>query len=132
MPAMQISYVPWQYDEEVIQHALDMTRLHYQYSEIIINLARLWGCSKYHFSLLFMYFLFMSSVAIDTTSIPDRDNRSPHGYKERIVSHWFITLRLQQICEFWDFRSMRFVLTHFGLNTNSIKMSEHNFLVIYR
>ena len=39
MPAMQISYVPWMYDDQVVQHSVDMTRLHYQYSDLIINLA---------------------------------------------------------------------------------------------
>ena len=40
MPSMQISYTPWLYDEEVVQHCLDMTKLHAQYADTIIALAR--------------------------------------------------------------------------------------------
>ena len=40
MPSLQISYVPWLYDEEVVEHSLAMTRLHAQYSPLIIQLAR--------------------------------------------------------------------------------------------
>ena len=40
MPSMQISYTPWLYDEEVVQHCLDMTRLHAQHADTIIALAR--------------------------------------------------------------------------------------------
>ena len=40
MPAMQISYVPWLYDQEVVQHSLAMTRLHADYSQLILQLAR--------------------------------------------------------------------------------------------
>ena len=40
MPAMQISYVPWLYDQEVVEHSLNMTRLHAQYSPLILALAR--------------------------------------------------------------------------------------------
>ena len=40
MPSMQISYVPWMYDEEVVQHSLAMTQLHAQHADTIIALAR--------------------------------------------------------------------------------------------
>ena len=40
MPAMQISYVPWLYDEEVVEHSLAMTRLHALHSPLILRLAR--------------------------------------------------------------------------------------------
>merc|ERR1719219_1193636 len=40
MPSMQISYVPWLYDDSVVQHSLAMTRLHAQYADLIIRLAR--------------------------------------------------------------------------------------------
>ena len=40
MPSLQISYVPWLYDEEVVEHSLAMTRLHAQHSQLIIRLAR--------------------------------------------------------------------------------------------
>ena len=35
-----MSYVPWLYDEEVVAHARDMTRLHARYADTIIRLAR--------------------------------------------------------------------------------------------
>ena len=40
MPALQISYVPWIYDDEVVQHSLAMTELHTRYADTIIALAR--------------------------------------------------------------------------------------------
>ena len=40
MPSMQISYVPWLYDKEVVEHSLSMTRLHAQHADLIISLAR--------------------------------------------------------------------------------------------
>ncbi|XP_057372341.1 myogenesis-regulating glycosidase-like [Daphnia carinata] len=40
MPTMQFSYTPWDYDLEVIDIALKMTSLHYQYSGLIVTLAR--------------------------------------------------------------------------------------------
>ena len=39
MPAMQISFVPWQYDEEVVEHAIVMTHLHAEYADTIADLA---------------------------------------------------------------------------------------------
>jgi alpha-glucosidase len=40
MPSMQISFVPWRYDQEVVQHALNLTRLHAEYAPTIEALAR--------------------------------------------------------------------------------------------
>lgn len=40
MPALQFSYAPWDYDQEVIEISLRMTALHVQYSSTIISLAR--------------------------------------------------------------------------------------------
>ncbi|XP_046460215.1 myogenesis-regulating glycosidase-like isoform X3 [Daphnia pulex] len=40
MPTMQFSYTPWDYDLEVVDIALKMTSLHYEYSPLIIELAR--------------------------------------------------------------------------------------------
>ena len=39
MPAMQFSFVPWQYDQEVTDYALAMTALHADYAAKIIGLA---------------------------------------------------------------------------------------------
>ena len=39
MPALQISFVPWQYDSEVVEHALNMTKLHAKYADTIMLLA---------------------------------------------------------------------------------------------
>lgn len=40
MPALQISYVPWRYDQEVVEHALQLTKLHAQYAPTILALAQ--------------------------------------------------------------------------------------------
>jgi alpha-glucosidase (family GH31 glycosyl hydrolase) len=39
MPSLQFSYVPWMYDQEVVNHARDMATLHDSYSATIIQLA---------------------------------------------------------------------------------------------
>ena len=39
MPTMQFSYVPWMFDQETVDHALNMTALHAQYAPLIIQLA---------------------------------------------------------------------------------------------
>lgn len=40
MPALQISFVPWTYDDEVVEHALKMTQLHAQWAPTILALAQ--------------------------------------------------------------------------------------------
>nr|CAD7200931.1 unnamed protein product [Timema douglasi] len=40
MPALQFSIVPWDYDNETVEIAKKFTALHYQYSDLIIELAR--------------------------------------------------------------------------------------------
>jgi alpha-glucosidase (family GH31 glycosyl hydrolase) len=40
MPAIQISYVPWIYDDEVVKHTRDMVQLHEKYASEIIRLAK--------------------------------------------------------------------------------------------
>jgi len=39
MPAIQISYVPWIYDDQVVQHSREMVQLHEKYAPEIIRLA---------------------------------------------------------------------------------------------
>ena len=40
MPALQISFVPWAYDDEVVEHALAITQLHAQWAPTILALAQ--------------------------------------------------------------------------------------------
>jgi len=40
MPAVQISFVPWIYDDEVVEHARVMMELHAHYATLIVQLAR--------------------------------------------------------------------------------------------
>ena len=39
MPAVQISFVPWMFDAEVVAHAAEMVDLHAKYAPVIISLA---------------------------------------------------------------------------------------------
>ena len=58
MPAVQISFVPWMFDDEVVEHARDMMNLHAQYAPTIIQLAT----QGILLSFQFMYHLIIKEV----------------------------------------------------------------------
>ena len=39
MPAIQFSYVPWDYDDETVAISLQMVRLHEEYADLLVTLA---------------------------------------------------------------------------------------------
>ncbi len=39
MPAIQFSYVPWDYDDETVAICLRMVQLHEQYADVFVSLA---------------------------------------------------------------------------------------------
>lgn len=41
MPSLQFSYVPWDYDAETVDLSRNLTKLHEQYAEVILERFRL-------------------------------------------------------------------------------------------